>query len=392
MAGEVPFHVPHLGEEEVEAAVRALRAGRLQGNGPVCRRVEETLRTWLGCDHVLLTSSCTHALEMALTLGRVGPGDEVLLPSFAFTSCATAVVSRGARPVFAEIREDTLNLDPEDAARRITGSTRALMAVHYAGVACDMEALGRLADEHGLFLVEDAAQGVDAYHGDDHLGTLGDVGCLSFHATKNLTSGEGGALLTDDGDLAERAEALREKGTNRAAFIRGEVDKYTWVDEGSSHVVSDVLAAVLEVQLRRREAVRRGRETVWKAYRDVLAPLAEEGRVRLPTVPEYARPNYHIFYLRARTNEERDALLDALRAEGVQATFHFVPLHSSPYAREVLGFTGELPVTERCSRTLLRLPVYPGLASRAEEVAGRVADVVARVTGARRGVGAGGSP
>lgn len=307
----------------------------------------------------------------------LAPGDEVIMPSFTFVSTANAVVLRGAVPVFAEIRPETLNLDPEDVARRITPRTRAIVPVHYAGVGCDMGALSDLAARHDLHVVEDAAQGVDAYYEGGPLGTLGDIGCYSFHDTKNITSGEGGAFLTDDSAIAQQAEIIREKGTNRSAFYRGEVDKYSWVDEGSSYIQSDILAALLEVQLEKRDEIREKRRAVWEAYYEALSPLAERGRITLPVIPENRTSNYHLFHFRTHSAPERDRMLSLLREGGVQATFHYVPLHSSPYGRGVLGWETDLPVTQHCSETLVRLPLYPQLYARAGSVAERVAGIVA---------------
>lgn len=375
---QIPFNRPFTGPEEAQAVAAAVHEDTLHGDGPISRRVQAYLRDWLDVRHAFLTTSCTHALEMAMIALDVGPGDEVIMPSFTFVSTANAVVLRGARPVFAEIRPETLNLDPEDVARRITDRTKAIVPVHYAGVGCDMDALMAVAEEHGHYVVEDAAQGVDAYYHGRALGTIGHIGCYSFHDTKNVTCGEGGAFLTNSDVLAERAELVREKGTNRSAFIRGEVDKYSWVSRGSSYIQSDILAALLEVQLRRRGAIREQRQAVWEAYHEALAPLAEEGHVVLPVIPEGRQSNYHIFFFRAQTAGQRNALLDALREAGIHAVFHYVPLHSSPFGRETLGTDVELPVTTHCAQTLVRLPVYPQLAERAEEVAAQVRDVVRR--------------
>ena len=380
----VPFHRPFVGPEEERAVVEALRAGVLHGDGPAGRRVQAALRELLGAPHVFFTTSCTHALEIAMLALGIGPGDEVIMPSFTFVSSANAVALRGATPVFADVEPGTMNLDAADVARRITPRTRAIVPVHYAGVACDMDALRALAGPRGIALIEDAAQAIDAYHrGADGrrlpLGAIGDAGCYSFHDTKNVTCGEGGAFVTARPDLARAAEVLREKGTNRTAFLRGEVDKYTWVGLGSSYVQSDVLAALLEAQLGKRAAIRARRAEVDAAYREALAPLAAEGRLHLPEVPPYAEPNHHLFFVRTPTPPLRDAALDALREAGIRATFHYVPLHSSPFGREVVGWTDPLPVTELGAATLLRLPLYPDLAPLARPLAARVAAVLERV-------------
>jgi len=377
---DIPFNKPYIKKKEREAVAEALGQDVIHGDGPTTERVQDTLRDWLGVDCALLTTSCTHALEMAMMTLDVGPGDEVIMPSFNFVSSANAVVLRGATPVFAEIRPDTLNLDPAAVEEKITEDTVAIVPVHYGGVACDMEAFLKLGEEYDVAIVEDAAQGVDAYYDGEPLGTIGDIGCYSFHDTKNVTSGEGGAFLTDDEDIARRAEIVREKGTNRSAFYRGEVDKYSWVDEGSSYIPSDLLAALLGAQLARRAEIKEKRKQVWTMYREALRPLVEDGPLEWQKIPEYADPNYHLFYLRTRTPAERDELLDALKDAGIQATFHYVPLHSSPYGRETLGCTDDLSTTQHCSETLIRLPLYPQLVDRAgvvaEEVVSEVRDVL----------------
>lgn len=357
----IPFTLEYTGAEEAAAAARALQTHQLVGNGARCRAVEQQIREQFGARHVLLTTSCTHALEMAMLSLDIGPGDEVILPSFTFVSTANCVVLRGATPVFADVQPDTMNLDPEDVARRITPRTRAILPVHYAGVSCDMDALRDIASAHKLFLVEDAAQGVDATYKGAYLGTMGDFGCYSFHGTKNIVCGEGGALLTNDDELAAKAHIILEKGTNRAAFLQGQVDKYSWVSVGSSYVLSDLLAAVLEVQIGKRDEIRLKRGAIWHRYYEGLRPLADEGRITLPVVPAYASQNYHIFYLHLSTPEARTEVLRELNASGIRATFHYVPLHSSPFGQRMGWDVDSLPNTEYLSRTLLRLPLFPGM-------------------------------
>jgi dTDP-4-amino-4,6-dideoxygalactose transaminase len=343
-----------------EEAVRAALAGQTSGDGPIGRRVEGRLATLLGAHRVLLTTSGTHALELALLALGIGPGQEVVCPSFTFVSSANAVLRVGARPVFADIEGDTLGLDPADVERRLTPRTSALLPVHYAGVAPDMEALLGIARRRSLRVVEDAAQGMGATWRGQALGTLGDAGCLSFHETKNITCGEGGALVVTDPDVARRAEIAREKGTNRAAFFRGEVDKYTWVAEGSSYVLSDVLAAILDAQLDKFSQIQELRAEVVRRYREGLADWAAERGVRLsPEMPERGA-NHHIFYLLYPEARLRDAALRSLREQGILATFHYVPLHSAPHARK-LGVSTSMPVTDRVASTLLRLPLHPRL-------------------------------
>jgi dTDP-4-amino-4,6-dideoxygalactose transaminase len=373
----IPFNEPVTGDDEIEAARAALESGTIRGDGPVSQRVQEKMETWLGIDHVFLTTSCTHALEMAMIVLDIGPEDEVIMPSFNFVSSANAVVLRGATPVFAEIKPDTLNLDIEDVKQKITPRTTAIIPVHYAGVSCDMDALLELAETHDLHVVEDAAQGVDAYYKDRPLGTMGDIGCYSFHETKNITCGEGGAFLTDSEELARKAELVREKGTNRSAFIRGEVDKYTWVSEGSSYIQSDILASVLEAQLKKRDQIRRRRKTVWEAYWNALSPLTENIPLHLPHIPDNRRPNYHIFFFRVETASQRNQVLDALKQHGIDATFHYIPLHSSPFGQQYVSDDESLPTTTHCSETLIRLPLHPKLAQGANALAERIAEIVA---------------
>jgi len=376
-ARTIAFNKPLLGKAEADAVADVLESGTLRGDGPVTQQVEAQMEDWLDIDHVFLTTSCTHALEMAMMVLEVEPGDEVIMPSFNFVSSANAVVLRGATPVFADIRPDTLNIDVDDVADKITPRTKAIVPVHYAGVSCDMDALSALADDHDLYLIEDAAQGVDAYYDGTPLGTMGDIGCYSFHETKNLTCGEGGAFLTDDEDLARKAELVREKGTNRSAFIRGEVDRYTWVHEGSSYIPSDILAAILQVQLSKREQIKKQRRTVWNAYYDALRPLAQDGPLRLPPIPDACDSNYHIFFFRVDTPQRRNALLDVLKDHGIDASFHYIPLHSSPFAQQYLDESVTLPTTQQCSETLIRLPLHPQLADDADEIAARTADLIA---------------
>jgi dTDP-4-amino-4,6-dideoxygalactose transaminase len=349
--------------DDAEAArVRQALAGRVAGNGPFSQKAEARLSDLLAGHRVLLTTSCTHALELALLAHGIGPGQEVICPSFTFVSTANAILRVGARPVFAEIEEETLGLDPDDVARRIGPRTAALLPVHYAGVAPDMDRLLALARDARAKVIEDAAQGLAAEFRGRPLGTLADGGCFSFHETKNITCGEGGALALGDPEVAARAEIVREKGTNRSAFLRGEVDKYTWVAEGSSYVISDILAAVLDAQLDKLPAIQERRAACAERYRAGLADWARANGVRLPGQWPDRRPNHHLFYLLLPDAAARDRLQARLKAQGVLATFHYVPLHSAPYGR-ALGLGGEpLPVTDRVARTLLRLPLHAELA------------------------------
>ena len=357
---------------EAESVCRAL-AGRVAGNGPFGQRVEERLSALLAGRRVLLTTSCTHALELALMALGIGPGGEVICPSFTFVSTANAILRVGARPVFADIEDVTLGLDPADVAARITPRTTALLPVHYGGIACDMEALLALAGRNGLRVVEDAAQGLAASYRGAPLGTLGDAGCFSFHETKNVTCGEGGALTVADPEIAARAEIMREKGTNRAAFLRGEVDKYTWVDEGSSFILSDVLAAILDAQLDKLPEIQERRRAAALRYRERLRGWAARHGVSMPAELPDRETNDHLFALILPDGRRRDAFVAFLKTRGVMATFHYVPLHSSPFWRKYSGESPALPVTERVAAALVRLPLHPRLT---EEDVDRVVSAV----------------
>ena len=354
----VPFSVPWFDARE-QAAVGAALEGRVAGDGPIGKRVEKRLEGALDARRVLLTTSCTHAMELALMALGVGPGQEVICPSFTFVSTANAVLRVGARPVFADIEETTLGLDPSDVERRITDRTAAVMPVHYTGVAPDMESLLDLSRRHHLRVIEDAAQALGARWQGRHLGTLGDAGCFSFHESKNITCGEGGAVAIGDPELAQRAEIIREKGTNRSAFLRGEVDKYTWVAEGSSFVLSDVLAAILDAQLDKLPEVDARRAAVVARYRADLASWSSRTGVRLPPELPDREPNHHVFYMLYPDGPSRDAALATLRGQGVMASFHYVPLHSAPQGRVIGAGDTALPVTDRVAATLLRLPLHP---------------------------------
>lgn len=357
----IPLTKPYFSEEEAQAASQTILSGEIGGGGAISRRVEKKIAERFEVKHALLVPSCTHAMELSFMALDLKPGDEVVLPSFTFTSTATAILRQGATPVFCEVEADTFNLDVEDAAARITPRTRAIMPVHYAGVGCRMDRILELARSHNLQIVEDAAQGVGAKYDGKYLGTIGDAGAYSFHVTKNVTCGEGGAFLTNDDALALRAEIIHEKGTNRAQFLRGQVDKYTWVDVGSSFVLSDLLARILETQLDKLDEINVMREAHYRAYQDAFASLQARERLLRPVVPPGAESNWHIYALRV-TPEKRDLLIDHLRARGIGATFHYVPLHSSPFGKARLGYRGdELPVTETLSRSLVRLPLYPDL-------------------------------
>jgi len=366
----IPYHKPWVGESEAKAVTQALSEGNLVGNGRVSKAFQKRLATYLGVRHALFTPSCTSAFSLALMGLGVKPGDEVVLPSFSFVSIANAVISLGAKPLFADIDARTFNLDPASVEAVLTPRTRFLVPVHYAGMASDLDRLGALAARRGLILVEDAAQALGARWKGRHLGTVGKAGVYSFHATKHFTTGEGGLLVTDDDALAATVEIMHEKGTNRAAFLRGEVDKYTWVSEGASFVQSDLLAALGMAQLDRLEENLRLRRALAARYTKELSGVKG---LTLPTVPEGCEPNWHIFACLVAP-ERRDAFVKAVKDLEVDVTTHFEPLHTSPYAKERLGLKeGMLPVTERVAASLVRLPLYPQLT---EGEAGRILEAV----------------
>ena len=375
MTIRIPFNKPCIVGSELIYVGQAVAGGHASGDGPFTRRAQTMLEQRFGACRTLLTTSCTSALEIAALLCDLQPGDEVILPSYTFVSTANAFVLRGAKPVFVDIRPDTLNIDERLIEAAITPRTRAIFPIHYAGVACEMDAIMDIARRYDLLVVEDSAQGVFARYKDRLLGTIGHLGCYSFHETKNFSCGEGGALVINDPAMEHRAEILREKGTNRSQFLRGQVDKYTWVDVGSSYVPSDLLAAFLTGQLENMEKITARRGEIFHRYAAMLAPLAERGLIRLPVVPQHCTTNYHMFYMLAADIEERTELIAHLRAAGILAVFHYVPLHASPFARSLEVPQTSLPVTEDSSARLLRLPMYFGLADHeVEEVARSVLD------------------
>jgi dTDP-4-amino-4,6-dideoxygalactose transaminase len=357
----IPFNKPAIVGDELRYIREAVESGHLSGDGAFTKRCSALLERELGVARVLLTTSCTHALEMCALLLDVQPGDEVVVPSFAFVSTVNAWVMRGARPVFVDIRPDTLNLDEKLVAERVGPRTKAIVALHYAGVPCEMDELGRIARESGASLVEDAAHALFGRYRGRALGSLGRLATLSFHETKNVTCGEGGALLVNDPGLVERAEILREKGTNRSRFFRGEIDKYTWVDLGSSWLPSEVLAAYLWAQLEARARIQDGRARSWRRYRDELAGWAQAHDVRLPLLSPDGEPAWHMFQLVLPSLGARQRLIEHLRARGILAVFHYLPLHLSPMGRRLGGRPGDCPITEDLSDRLLRLPFYNGL-------------------------------
>jgi dTDP-4-amino-4,6-dideoxygalactose transaminase len=360
-ADHVPFNRPYYVGDEHEQVLDAIAAGHISASGTFTERCERELERRLGAARVLLTPSCTAALELAAMLLDIGPGDEVIMPSFTFASTANAFALRGAVPVFVDIREDTLNLDEQLVEAAITPRTRAIVPVHYAGVGCEMEALLRIATRHGLAVVEDAAHAAMATHRGRPLGMFGQLGTLSFHETKNLTCGEGGALIVSDPALVARAEILRDKGTNRSAFERGEVDRYTWVDIGSSFGLSDLNAAFLWAQLRDADAITAARLSLWHRYHGAFAELETGGSVRRPVVPGSSAHNAHMYYLLLADRARRDDFIEALRRQGIDAVFHYVPLHSSPAGRRFGRPSGTLARTERLSDRVVRLPLWAAM-------------------------------
>jgi dTDP-4-amino-4,6-dideoxygalactose transaminase len=357
----LPFNRPHSVGREFAYIQQAIENHHLSGDGPFTKRCERWLEQRLGSSRAFLTHSCTAALEMSALLLAVEPGDEIIMPSFTFASTANAFVLRGGVPVFVDIRPDTLNLDERQVAAAVTRRTRAVVAVHYAGVACDMAAIPAAADAAGLIVIEDAAQGLMAAYRGRPLGGIGHLAAVSFHETKNVIAGEGGALLVNDPRWSERAEILREKGTNRSQFFRGEVDKYTWVDIGSSFVPSEIAAAFLWAQLEDADAITSERLRLWALYHAALEPLERQGRLRRPVVPDDCRHNAHMYYVLAGNLATRSRLLRGLAERGINAVFHYVPLHSSPAGRKFGRAHGELPHTADLADRLIRLPLWLGM-------------------------------
>lgn len=367
----IPFNKPYMTGRELWNIAQAHARGHLAGDGVFTRQCHAWLEERTGSCKALLTHSYTAALEMAAILANIGHGDEVIMPSYTFVSTANAFVLRGGVPVFVDIRPDTLNIDEKQIESAITERTRAIVPVHYAGVGCDMEAIMAIADRHGLLVIEDAAQGIMASYRDRPLGSIGHFGALSFHETKNIISGEGGALLINNPDFIERAEIIREKGTNRSKFFRGEVDKYTWVDIGSSFLPSELVAAFLLAQMEEADAITDRRLSLWEYYHDRLGGLEAEGLLRRPVIPPGCRHNAHMYYIILPDRSVRTRLIDNLKSLGIHSVFHYVPLHSSPMGRQVGCTTGSMTVTDEMSERLLRLPVWIG-----EDYASEVVDAV----------------
>ncbi|MCD4613991.1 dTDP-4-amino-4,6-dideoxygalactose transaminase [Proteus mirabilis] len=355
----IPFNKPPVVGTELEYMKQAMESGKLCGDGNFTKKCEKWLEEQFYCHKTLLTPSCTASLEMAAILLDIKPGDEVIMPSFTFVSTSNAFVLRGATIVFVDIRPDTMNLDETKIEAAITEKTRAIVPVHYAGVACEMDTIMAIAKKHNLFVVEDAAQGVMSTYKGKALGTIGHIGCYSFHETKNYSSGgEGGATLINDPALINRAEVIREKGTNRSQFFRGQVDKYTWRDIGSSYLLSDLQAAYLWAQLEQADKINERRLAFWQIYYDALTPLAEQGLLTLPVVPDGLEHNAHMFYIKLNDIEQRTAFNEYMKAQGVLTVFHYVSLHTSPAGMKFGRFDGKDIFTTQESERLVRLPMF----------------------------------
>ena len=372
MTSPIPFNRPYMTGKELYYIAEAKFGNMLAGDGPFTKRCHGWLEARTGCAKALLTHSCTAALEMSALLLDIQPGDEVIMPSYTFVSTANAFVLRGGVPVFVDIRPDTLNIDETLIEAAITPRTRAIVPVHYAGVACEMDSIMDIARRHNLMVIEDAAQGIMSSYKGRPLGSIGHLGCLSFHETKNIISGEGGALLINDASLANRAEIIREKGTNRSQFFRGQVDKYTWCDVGSSYLPGELIAAFLWAQMEAADEITNLRLAVWNSYHRAFELLEQRGLLRRPVVPEHCTHNAHMYYLLLPTLEQRSQLIARLKEKGIAAVFHYVPLHSSPAGMKYGRAQGDLKVTDQVSDCLVRLPLWVGLGEYIDEVIGAV--------------------
>lgn len=360
----IPFNKIYLNNREKVYINDALERGHLSGDGFYTNLVSSFLEEKFSLNKVFMTTSGTHALEMAVQLIELSEDDEVIMPSFTFTSTANAVLQRGAKVVFSEIKADTLNLNPELIEAKINENTKAIIVVHYAGVGCDMEKIMKIAEKYNLYVIEDAAHAVNAKYKDEYLGSIGHFACYSFHATKNYTSGEGGALIINkkDSNLIKKAEIIREKGTNRSDFLRGNIDKYSWVDKGSSYLPSDLLMALLYAQLEDLELINKLRKDIYEYYSENLSSFLKKDYLEaISFIPKDRKSNYHIFYLRFTNKSIRDFVLKELKQRGIQAAFHYVPLHSSPMGKKLNYKYDDFPISSNCAETILRLPIYPDL-------------------------------
>ena len=358
MSTQIPFNRPFIVGKELYYMAQAVQNGHLAGDGSFTRKCNTWIEQRFHAKKVLLTHSCTAALEMTALLARVGPGDEVIMPSFTFVSTANAFALRGASIRFVDIRPDTLNMDEQKLEQLITKNTKVIVPVHYAGVACEMKTIMEIAHRHDLLVVEDAAQGVNSSYGDRYLGTIGHLGCFSFHETKNFISGEGGALVINDDRFIERAEIVREKGTNRSKFFRGQVDKYTWVELGSSYLPSELIAAFLYAQLEHADEITIRRKSIYDRYAAGLSCLAEKGILCLPYAPPECSHNAHMFYILVKDEPTRRGLIEFLKTNNIHSVFHYVPLHTSPMGASYGCRSGSLPVTEDLSERIIRLPCF----------------------------------
>lgn len=364
----IPFNIPPYVGKENKFIGEAINSGKICGDGSFTKKCNTWIENNTGTSKALLTTSCTHATEMAALLCDIQPGDEVIMPSYTFVSTADAFVMRGGIPVFVDIRPDTMNIDENLIEEAITKKTKAIVPVHYAGVGCEMDKIMSIADKYHLYVVEDAAQGVMSSYKGQALGTIGDYGCYSFHETKNYSMGEGGALLIRDEKNVEIAEIIREKGTNRSQFFRGMVDKYTWVEKGSSYLPSELNAAYLYAQLEEAEKINKKRLKLWQKYYDLLKPLEEKGWLTLPVIPEKCEHNAHMFYIKVKNIDERSRLMSYLKQKEINTAFHYVPLHSSPAGKRYGRFAGKDVYTTKESERLLRLPMYYSLTEEEVEI------------------------
>lgn len=369
----ISFNIPPVVGDEIEFITDAIESRKICGDGKYTKLCNEWIREKTGATGALLTTSCTHATELAAMLCDIKPGDEVIMPSYTFVSTADAFVLRGAKVVFVDIRPDTMNINEDLIEDAITEKTKAIVPVHYAGVSCEMDKIMKIAKEHNLYVIEDAAQGVMSEYKGKALGTIGDVGCYSFHETKNYSMGEGGAILIKDQDKIELAEIIREKGTNRSKFFRGQIDKYTWVEAGSSYLPSELNAAYLWAQLRKADTIFDKRMTIWNRYFDELGDLEKEGYLTLPIIPKDCKHNAHMFYIKTQNLGERTEFISFLKENGVMAVFHYIPLHSAPAGRKYGVFHGNDNYTTVESEKLVRLPLYYELT---ETEQGKVIDLV----------------
>lgn len=373
---KIPFNKPYMTGKELWNISQAHASGHLAGDGGFTKQCNAWLEQRIGCQKALLTHSCTAALEIAAMLANLGPGDEVIMPSYTFVSTANAFVLRGARPVFVDIRPDTMNIDETQIEAAVTERTRAIVPVHYAGVSCEMDTIMDIARRHNLLVIEDAAQGIMSTYKGRPLGSIGHMAALSFHETKNIISGEGGALLINDPRFLERAEIIREKGTNRSQFFRGQVDKYTWVDVGSSYLPGEIVAAFLWAQMEEADAINQRRLDIWANYHRWFASVEKAGKARRPVVPRECTHNAHMYYLLLPDQATRARVIERLKSRGVQTVFHYIPLHSSPVGRELGRAAGDMRHTDDAGERLLRLPLWLGLEDHLADV---IAEIVAAV-------------